>query len=589
LELEWNNEKLEKVNRFGVAAVIMLFLISTLLIPNSESETQDIPAVENPTPGYFETSEYLIGSVTVGIILPESNGTIDPSTEDWTDEEIEKVLSKIQIALDWWASQNPNASVSFAVKTHLRVPTSYEPITQENGTLWREEVMTNLGFPPMKEEPPPGNPRFVFQILDYVNALRSNLETDWGFLIFVVDASNDEDGLFPGGWPASAFVGEITVPVKNTDNLDWIVAHEMGHIFQAMDEYYDMVLYNGYLNVPSIPHSGCIMETPGSWNLSGKPHGLNGTWGQIGWRDCDGDGIQDIVDTSQRVYFNSQKIRNYFNFTGVAAVTPYPNKNPSKWSLKIKRDVTTNKIRLVQYRIDKGTWQNASITLWKFKKLIRYPSTYEYKETHAVVNFTFLTPELSPGKHLIEIKATNQWGNEGYANVTVTIPETIHDIAITSINPYRTTLANASSTSINVTVQNKGDATETFNVTLFCNTIQIGTQTTTLQARQSIILNFKWTTPGVGNYTLTAIASQIPGETSIDDNTLAFSLIRVSIPGDINADKTVNILDVSIAARAFGKKLGDPKFDPNADVNEDGTLNILDVSAIAKEYGKTAP
>jgi hypothetical protein len=53
---------------------------------------------------------YLIGKVAVGIILPESNGTIDPNTEDWTDEEIEKVLSKIQSALDWWASRNPNAA-----------------------------------------------------------------------------------------------------------------------------------------------------------------------------------------------------------------------------------------------------------------------------------------------------------------------------------------------------------------------------------------------------------------------------------------------------------------------------------------------
>jgi hypothetical protein len=53
--------------------------------------------------------------------------------------------------------------------------------------------------------------------------------------------------------------------------------------------------------------------------------------------------------------------------------------------------------------------------------LVRYPDTYEYKETYAVVNFTFLTPELSPGEHFIEVKATNQWGNEGYTNTTVEV------------------------------------------------------------------------------------------------------------------------------------------------------------------------
>jgi hypothetical protein len=67
------------------------------------------------------------------------------------------------------------------------------------------------------------------------------------------------------------------------------------------------------------------------------------------------------------------------------------------------------------------------MTPWKFKKLVRYPE-YEYKETYAVVNFTFLTPELEPGEHFIEVKATNQWGNEGYANATVTIPALLTDL-----------------------------------------------------------------------------------------------------------------------------------------------------------------
>jgi hypothetical protein len=172
--------------------------------------------------------------------------------------------------------------------------------------------------------------------------------------------------------------------------------------------------------------------------------------------------------------------------------------------------------------------------------------------------------------------------------------EIVHDVLITGIKCYRTVLSNNTSTSINVTVQNQGTTAETFNVSLFyhenlqVNPYEIGTQTITLQARQSTILTFRWAAPGIGNCTLTAIASQIQGETRTDDNTLTFSLIRVSIPGDINADGKVNILDISIAAIAYQTKPGDVKWDANADVNEDGTINILDISAIAKEYGKSS-
>lgn len=552
----------------------------------TKAEVLSIPEIEDPTPGYYETSEYMIGSVAVGIIFVESNGTIDPSTEDWNSTEEQAVIEKIQYASNWWASQNPDANVSFVLDVHYKVPTSYEPINRNTDTemaLWCSEVMNYLGYK---------NVNYRYEVGDYVNDFRSKLNTDWSFTIFVIDASNDKDGLFADGWGAFSvgFLGAsrntIVVPVKTIDNLDWRVAHEMGHIFWATDEYNNKTEYKGYLNVSDIDGSGGIMNKFGSWEISGKPHGLNGTWGQIGWRDSDNDGIQDIVDTPQRVYLNPHKIiGNKVNITGVAVVTPYPNKN----LYSSQRNVTINKIEAVEFRINSGEWQNiTTITPWKFKKLVKYPDTYIEKETYAIVNYTFLTPELSPGEHFIEIKATNQWGNSGYANLTVTIPELVRDVAITSIKPYRTILANASSTSINVTVQNKGDTTETFNVTLFYNTSQIGTQTITLLSKQSTILNFKWTTPTeIGNYTITAIASQIPGETSIDDNTLTYSLIQISITGDLNADGRVNINDIYIVARAFQTNPGHERWNFNADLNEDGIINIQDIYVVARDYGKS--
>ena len=51
----------------------------------------------------------------------------------------------------------------------------------------------------------------------------------------------------------------------------------------------------------------------------------------------------------------------------------------------------------------------------------------------------------------------------------------------------------------------------------------------------------------------------------------------VSVPADINADGTVNILDLVIVANAFGDQV--------PDLNGDGTVNILDLVIVANAFG----
>jgi transglutaminase-like putative cysteine protease len=57
--------------------------------------------------------------------------------------------------------------------------------------------------------------------------------------------------------------------------------------------------------------------------------------------------------------------------------------------------------------------------------------------------------------------------------------------------------------------------------------------------------------------------------------------------GDLNADNVVNIVDLMIAAQAFGSKPTDKKWNDVADINMDGYVNILDISIIAREFGNT--
>jgi hypothetical protein len=164
----------------------------------------------------------------------------------------------------------------------------------------------------------------------------------------------------------------------------------------------------------------------------------------------------------------------------------------------------------------------------------------------------------------------------------------IHDVSATEVEPYRTALGRNSNTSMNVTVANEGYAQETFNVTLYANSTAVQTKQISLPTGTSTDVTFKWNfTSPIGNYTFKAIAESVKNETILTNNEYSYGIIQVSIIGDINADGKVNIIDVSIAAKAYMSKPGDTRWNANADVNEDETINIIDITIVARDYGKT--
>jgi len=130
--------------------------------------------------------------------------------------------------------------------------------------------------------------------------------------------------------------------------------------------------------------------------------------------------------------------------------------------------------------------------------------------------------------------------------------------------------------------------TETLDVHLYANTTLINTQTVTLTSGNSKVLTFTWATINfpLGNCTMKAQAT-INEDIDPADNTLTDGTIPVSIKGDINADGKVNIIDLYAVAKAFGSKLGDERWNPNADLNEDQQISIIDMYTIAREFGKT--
>jgi hypothetical protein len=63
------------------------------------------------------------------------------------------------------------------------------------------------------------------------------------------------------------------------------------------------------------------------------------------------------------------------------------------------------------------------------------------------------------------------------------------------------------------------------------------------------------------------------------------------VPGDLDMDGNVTIIDLSGAAHYFGLSQGDPGWSDISfmDMNLDGTINILDIVVVARNFGRSTP
>ncbi len=199
------------------------------------------------------------------------------------------------------------------------------------------------------------------------------------------------------------------------DNMDIVAAHEIGHIFCALDQYRNTVQYctlcSGYLsvenqnrgygscalNVSSIMRNPIIAYT----DKAIDPY----TAGQIGWRDSDGDGIFDPLDTDLPVGIMSiSQTANCVMVSGTAEIIPFPSPTSS--------DVIINMLTGVRYRFDKGDWR---------------PSTADDGIFDGTAEGYRFVASLRPGRHILEVAASDSAGNISaiYATGTITVLDPI--------------------------------------------------------------------------------------------------------------------------------------------------------------------
>lgn len=83
-------------------------------------------------------------------------------------------------------------------------------------------------------------------------------------------------------------------------------------------------------------------------------------------------------------------------------------------------------------------------------------------------------------------------------------------------------------------------------------------------------------------YTLYVKCQDAAGNANMNDFIISFSAANIQNPGDLNGDKVVNILDILLIVKDFGKTTG---FNPVVDLNNDGAINILDILGVVKYFG----
>jgi hypothetical protein len=368
----------------------------------------------------LNTSEFLAGSVSINLILVESDGSHELSSENWAAERESQVVARVAAGLEWLRLQEPQANLRFVYhvlsgRVAMQARTGYEPIRRaadpmgsSGEDLWTKEIFAKLGYTT--------GDRFARSRALAADTRRAD-GNDWAVTVFVVDSQNDVDGKFADGRFAYTWIGGPHV-VMTYDNQTWGIArmdmvlrHEMLHAFYAFDEYAQSAClcteHRGYLDGANLNCTVCN-EAAGACVMIANGDALcDATRRQIGWADLDGDGAIDVVGEKPDTFFDilPSLACTVPPVTGLATVVAATNRNPS--TITPRSSISVNRIAGVEVRSGEEPWQAAD--------------PEDGKWDAAQERFRATLSPLPPGVHRIEARAIDDRGNVDGALASVDV------------------------------------------------------------------------------------------------------------------------------------------------------------------------
>ncbi len=312
---------------------------------------------------------------------------------------------------------------------------------------------------------------------------------------------------------------------------------------------------------------------------------------------CVLENVQDLEGLDIKFSWNTTYLY-YMTHTVTSPVEDYPESQwPSPYAgiihapLIVLKDTVDNPA---------GTYQIAMATLGG-------PS---FNGSGTIFLVTFMVQNVHSGVDFVDTYL--HFESTGILNSTDPMPHTTEDGVVRIVDPFAShhdvevTHVSTSKSSgiltpvvgqgyaINISsiIDNDGDFTETFNVTLYANTTLIDDWTIlNLERWAHVSVNSTWNTTGwaMGYYILNVTADVVPGEADPTDNSMTLTVI-VSILGDVNGDFDVDLYDAVRLLTRYGFEKGDPEYDdPNCDIDGDDDVDLFDAVALLTHYGETYP
>jgi PKD repeat protein len=237
---------------------------------------------------------------------------------------------------------------------------------------------------------------------------------------------------------------------------------------------------------------------------------------------------------------------------------------------------------------------NASASYAYFGSIVSYAWKFGDGATNTTSSNIVTHAYKAAGTYNVTLTVTDNHGltKTAWKLITVYTFLYVHDVVIISVSSFTNDTYIGRIFNITVVAKNNGTAVESFTVTAYynatppypsypCSNGSMGTEPVTdLLPGKQITLTFSWNTTGLipVNYTISARASQIPGETNIANLSLTGGLVRLKIPGDVIGDDFVGGIDISIIGESLFTRPGEPNWNPQADLMYNGFIGGIDIS-----------
>ncbi len=317
----------------------------------------------------LDTSEFLLGDVDVNVVFLESEGA--ENLETWTPQNLVQTQTAIEDALQWWRDLYAASGLTTPLNIQSRfdwlagpLPVDVEPtsLSSTDEALWIDPLLDRFGansIAPATDD-----------LKQLTSLLRDESGADWGVTILVVNNTGLGRSFADGSNSYAALGGAHMTVLGDADASE--IAAQFGRLFYALNEspdgdssllssgYYAAENANGWVDhpdpaarVPSIMAESPLREAAFQ-TLTSSPSSL----AAIGWNDGDGDGIPDVLDVPMSLEGAGlwNETSGEYHFVGASTAVALENQNP----FGLGSDITLNRIREFQYRVNGGAWTTAA-------------------------------------------------------------------------------------------------------------------------------------------------------------------------------------------------------------------------------------